>query len=87
MSTAMGALHAVVSYDGKRTPSVTGEASIASVAAPILPELLIAAAVIAAFAVIWLSYIAEQKGRHTLPVVLTWAACLLAAISAIWWIS
>jgi hypothetical protein len=33
-----------------------------------LPELPIAAAVIAAFDVIWLSYIAEQKGYHTLPV-------------------
>jgi hypothetical protein len=52
-----------------------------------LPELLIAAAVIMAVGVVLLSCIAEQKGRHTLPVVLTWAACLLAAISAIWWTS
>jgi hypothetical protein len=52
-----------------------------------LAELLIAAAVISVFGVIWLSCIAEQKGRHMLPVVLTWAACLLAAISAIWWTS
>jgi hypothetical protein len=52
-----------------------------------LPELQIAAAVIAAFGVFWLSYIAEQKGRHTLPVVLTWAACMLVAIAAMWWTS
>jgi len=52
-----------------------------------LPELLIAAAVIVAVGVVLLSCIAEQKGRLTLPVVLTWAACLLAAISAIWWTS
>jgi hypothetical protein len=52
-----------------------------------LPELLIVAAVIVAVEVTWLSCIAEQNGRHTLPVVLTWAACLLAAISAIWWTS
>ena len=60
---------------------------VAAVSVATLPELQIAPAVIAAFGVFWLSYIAEQKGRHTLPVVLTWAACLLAAISAIWWTS
>jgi hypothetical protein len=72
-----------------------GKHNIASAAAPAaglsmaaaLPELLIAATVIAAFGAIWLSYVAEQKGRHRLPVVLIWAACLLAAISAIWWTS
>ena len=61
--------------------------SDAAVAMAALPELLIAAAVVVAFGVTWLSCIAEQKGRRTLPVVLTWAACVLAAISAIWWTS
>jgi hypothetical protein len=50
-----------------------------------LPELLVPVAAIAAFGVLWLSYIAERNGRHTLPIVLTWAVCLLAAIAAIWW--
>jgi len=49
----------------------------AAVVMAALPELLIAAAVIVVFGVTWLSCIAEQKGRHTLLVVLTWQhACL-----------
>jgi hypothetical protein len=42
---------------------------------------------VAAFGVIWLSYAAEQTWRHALPIVMTWAAWLLAVISAIWWTS
>ena len=59
----------------------------AAVVMAALPELLIAAAVIVVFGVTWLSCIAEQQGRHTLPIFLTWATCLFAAISAIWWTS
>jgi tellurite resistance protein TehA-like permease len=66
---------------------MAGVAPIAAVSMAVpIDELLIAVGV-AAIGLIWVAYSAERKGRHTLPVVLTWAACLLAAIAAIWWTS